>query len=116
MTSLNREQLERYRIKVGFYKKFKTKKKRKAKAKKRTKKKVELQSEFKKRYYAYLKSDEWNTIKLDLYRERGKSCERCGVGKNIQVHHLTYVNVFREHPNDLVLLCGRCHKKEHGIK
>jgi 5-methylcytosine-specific restriction endonuclease McrA len=66
------------------------------------------------KYYQYLASEEWAQIKLDLYQLRGKKCEVCDSKQNIQVHHLTYKNVFNEEPEDLILLCKKCHEKEHG--
>jgi 5-methylcytosine-specific restriction endonuclease McrA len=76
-----------------------------------------MNSEFKKKYHKYLKSDEWITIKIDLIEIRGSKCERCGnkrEPKHLQVHHLTYDNIFNEEPEDLELICGRCHGVEHG--
>ncbi len=70
---------------------------------------------FKKKYYDYLKSKKWAQIKLDLYELRGKQCEVCESKQNVQVHHLTYKNVFKEESKDLVLLCKVCHRKEHKI-
>ena len=114
-TSLNREQLEAYRIKVGYYDQFKSKKKKKKKCSdKKKKSKRNPETEFQKKYYSYLKSDKWREIRNLLFEERGKCCERCGRMKNIQVHHKTYANIFRESMDDLLILCSICHKKEHG--
>jgi hypothetical protein len=70
----------------------------------------------KKKYYNYLKSNEWKSIRLDLLEIRGEKCERCASVNNLQVHHLTYDNLFNEAPEDLEILCRSCHKKEHNIK
>ncbi len=69
-----------------------------------------------KKYHKYLLSDEWAQIKIDLFEVRGRKCERCGSKSNIQVHHLTYKNIFNEEPEDLEVVCRKCHKLEHGIK
>lgn len=66
-----------------------------------------------KKYLEYLKSVEWANIKLDLLANRGDKCERCGSKKGLQVHHKSYENVFNETPDDLVVLCFRCHQLEH---
>tara|TARA_R110002020_G_scaffold420639_2_gene629784 strand:+ start:215 stop:517 length:303 start_codon:yes stop_codon:yes gene_type:complete len=66
-------------------------------------------------YKEYLKSKEWSEIRLEIIKTR-KKCERCGSKKRLQVHHITYKNIFNEEPNDLELLCSGCHKAEHGIK
>jgi hypothetical protein len=75
----------------------------------------ELSSEHKQRYYEYLASDHWKLVRDGLFYRRGKQCERCGSVSDIQVHHKTYDNVFSEVGDDLEILCGTCHKKEHGI-
>jgi 5-methylcytosine-specific restriction endonuclease McrA len=114
-TSLNREQLERYRIKIGYYDQFKSKKKTRKKNGNKPKP-TKQETEFKKQYQKYLKSEKWKEIKCQLFKERGSACEKCGSGKSLQVHHLHYGNVFRELLEDLQILCKKCHRKEHGIK
>lgn len=72
-----------------------------------------------KKYKAYLKSDEWVQLKIDLLQERGCKCERCNKPRkptSLQVHHITYKRLYDELAADLILLCGGCHMKEHGIK
>lgn len=61
-------------------------------------------------------SDEWASIKLDLFLIRGRKCEICSSEKNIQVHHKTYKNIFNENPEDLVVVCNNCHVKLHDKK
>jgi len=67
------------------------------------------------KYHKYLRSEEWAKIKTDLIILNDGKCEECGSRKNLQVHHLTYKNLFHEEPGDLVLLCGKCHMAVHGI-
>ena len=101
-----------------YYKFLKRNKKKyidKPKKKKKHKKKKTALEKYKEKYYTYLKSNEWLQIKLDLYELRGKQCEVCESKRNVQVHHLTYKNVFNEEPEDLILLCRKCHEKEHDI-
>ena len=71
---------------------------------------------WKRKYKKYLLSDEWAQLKIDLFDHRGRECERCGSDKYLQVHHLSYKNIFNEEPEDLEILCKSCHKKEHNIK
>lgn len=66
------------------------------------------------KYKAYLKSDEWAQLKIDLFNHRGRSCERCSSKSSLAVHHLTYDNIYNEEPEDLIILCGLCHAKTHG--
>ncbi len=92
--------------------KFKRKKKRR---KKKKKPKHDPKSAWKTKYYAYLKSDEWAKIRIEILNDR-KCCERCGSKNKLVVHHKNYDNVFHEDPEDLELLCTDCHESEHKIK
>lgn len=68
------------------------------------------------KYYEYLKSDEWATMKIELISIRGQRCEVCGEEKPINLlhmHHLTYKRLFNEEPEDLQLLCAYHHWEEH---
>ena len=45
-------------------------------------------------------------------------CEGCGgmfARRDVEIHHVTYVRIYYERPNDLEVLCGKCHKARHGI-
>lgn len=66
-----------------------------------------------KEYNKYLLSIEWANVRIELFNSRGKKCEKCSSKKRIEVHHLTYENIFHEEPKDLIILCNECHKKEH---
>lgn len=47
---------------------------------------------------------------------RGHRCEICGRAYNLNVHHLTYDRVGGdEEPDDLIILCKKCHMSEHGL-
>lgn len=67
-------------------------------------------------YYAHLMSQRWrDTREIKLEQTDGR-CEKCGKRKqHMNVHHLTYENVYNERLEDLQVLCRRCHKDEHGI-
>ena len=67
-----------------------------------------------KKYKEYLLSNEWIKIRADLITIYG-GCELCDSTRSLQVHHLTYKNLFFEEPEDLILLCARCHMVEHGL-
>jgi len=92
---------------------FKKKKKKKPKKGNRKKKSKGLDVN---KYREYLKSKEWSEIRNDIYQIRGKKCECCGSVNDLHVHHLHYKNIFKEEPEDLVLLCADCHNEEHGYK
>ena len=34
----------------------------------------------------------------------------------LEVHHLTYERIGREHPDDLIVLCPPCHARIHGLE
>jgi C4-type Zn-finger protein len=68
-----------------------------------------------KEYQKYLNSKEWLEIRIDILTTRPQ-CERCGSGKKLEVHHLTYKRIFKEEPSDLEVLCSGCHYKEHEKK
>ena len=68
-------------------------------------------------YYEYLVSPWWTARKAAVIRYRGYRCQRCGLkpSNGLQLHHRTYVRLFRELPEDLELLCVDCHRREHGL-
>ena len=69
-----------------------------------------------KRYRKYLRSDKWKHVRnARLVRDKCR-CQSCGIQSNLEVHHLTYKNVFKEHMNDLTTLCEKCHKQVHRKK
>jgi len=68
----------------------------------------------KKAYRKYLESEAWIKLRCDIITIRGDRCERCG-RRGIHVHHLSYKNIGHEEPEDVILLCGTCHQKEHGL-
>lgn len=66
-------------------------------------------------YYrnVYLKSSEWKhkrELIMDFYNWK---CQRCN-NDAIDLHHLTYDNIFKEKFEDLIPLCRSCHEKEHN--
>lgn len=70
------------------------------------------------KYYQYIKSKEWFDLKIDILQKRGCYCEKCKKRKYpaaLQLHHLTYERLFKEEPQDLMLVCKKCHEKEHGL-
>jgi 5-methylcytosine-specific restriction endonuclease McrA len=74
---------------------------------------VKVQKVHKKQYEEYLKTTKWRNKREELFSLRGKKCEVCGSEKLIQVHHLTYKNIFNEPLEDLKVLCKNCHTEAH---
>ena len=72
----------------------------------------------KKKYYSYLESKEWLTIRVELLYTRGCKCEKCKKDfepHKLQIHHITYDRLYNELPSDLLVVCGRCHMEIHNI-
>ena len=70
-------------------------------------------------YNKYLQSKEWQQLKQKLIDKRGRTCQCCGkdlTNQTVDVHHLTYKNIFREKEEDLQLVCRPCHTVLHPEK
>jgi 5-methylcytosine-specific restriction endonuclease McrA len=63
------------------------------------------------KYHTYIKSKTWEYRKNKYF---GKT-RRCSICKSTgsHVHHKTYTRLGKETKQDLVLLCGACHKAFH---
>jgi hypothetical protein len=63
----------------------------------------------------YLKSDHWKAVRGRALLRAGGYCAGCRRQmRHLEVHHLTYRNLGQEKESDLMVLCHRCHEKEHG--
>lgn len=70
-----------------------------------------------KEYREYLKSDAWQQKRAMMFGLRGRKCEKCdATDVTLQIHHLTYANIFNEPPEDLQIVCIECHEKIHNKK
>jgi hypothetical protein len=66
-------------------------------------------------YADYLKSDHWKAFRKRYMKSgRPRLCLACGHGR-IQLHHLTYNRIGNERLEDLIPLCGDCHRKVHAF-
>lgn len=68
------------------------------------------------RYETYLNSWIWAEFRKKILDARGLMCERCGASAPaaaLHVHHLTYIRMGKELPEDVKLLCVPCHKLMH---
>jgi len=59
----------------------------------------------------YYKSEEWRQQKIFALHRANNRCEWCGLSHSLELHHLTYDNLYNEKPKDLIILCKDCHKK-----
>ena len=64
-------------------------------------------------YYGYISSEVWREKRMQRLRLDGFQCQKCGTGKNLRVHHITYENFGHEPMEDLITLCDNCHSKVH---
>ena len=68
-------------------------------------------------YDDYLRTSEWRDRRRLAIAAADHRCESCGTYTDpLHVHHLTYERRGNEHPDDLMVLCPRCHMAAHGIE
>lgn len=70
-------------------------------------------------YDEYLKSDAWYNKRQEVFKMKGKACQKCSNTKGLHVHHSTYKNLFKENLYELFVLCNKCHEefhKQYGTK
>jgi len=64
----------------------------------------------------YLHTSHWREFSKWICHKRRYTCERCHKKKKrheLNVHHLSYVNLMKESEYDVKLLCIQCHREEH---
>jgi 5-methylcytosine-specific restriction endonuclease McrA len=67
-------------------------------------------------YRRYLKTEHWKAKKAEALARAGHKCQLCGKPlAPLNVHHNTYTNLGDEKPEDLVVICRKCHKRHHRI-
>ena len=66
-------------------------------------------------YKEYLNSEHWITFRRSIYSKRNR-CQRCGITKTLNIHHITYKNLGKETNDDVLVLCNFCHFKGHQKK
>lgn len=68
------------------------------------------------RYSAYMHSDHWLRLRATSITEHGYRCEVCHQRRFINCHHLTYRDPLEScTPDDIMILCQRCHNLAHKI-
>lgn len=65
--------------------------------------------ELTKQYREYLGSLQWHFTREAALSRAQHKCQRCGKLKDLEVHHKHYGTFGREQPDDLTVLCIRCH-------
>lgn len=63
-------------------------------------------------YVNYLRSDKWKRKRLAKAFQCNFTCERCKsyCKDAFEIHHKTYIRVFKEPLSDLMFLCPNCHR------
>nr|BDD44986.1 hypothetical protein 7 [Spirochaetaceae bacterium] len=64
-------------------------------------------------YQEYLESDKWKARRERALERAGQKCQVCASIEKLEVHHNSYENLGNEKDEDLVVLCGRCHRLHH---
>lgn len=65
-------------------------------------------------YKAYLLTKDWADRRTAVFQRDNYLCQGCRINRAVQVHHLTYKNIFREPLFDLVAICKSCHDQLHA--
>ncbi len=67
-------------------------------------------------YKSYIVSEKWQKKRVEYfikYKFRCQCCKKDFIDKELCLHHHTYARVWKERPNDLVVVCKWCHHKIH---
>jgi hypothetical protein len=65
-------------------------------------------------YHVYLISRHWRIARAKAIALAGSRCSVCGDKRHLNVHHITYDNLWHEYANDVAVLCNTCHNMLHG--
>ena len=65
-------------------------------------------------YQNYLKSNHWQNVRRKKHESNKffslDKCAVCDSEKRLEVHHLTYKNLWNENNKTLRIICHRCHE------
>ena len=65
-------------------------------------------------YSEYLQSLHWQLLRKRFYDKRERKCHCCDrVDGQIDLHHITYINLGSERIDQLICLCHECHGLVH---
>lgn len=104
-----------------FYRKLKAKKKAKNKPTPKKKKPKKTQEPKERPFIPYrqqLLDERWKKKREQVLEHKGRKCEMCGATQNLQIHHKRYIYgkyAWEYKMKDLLVVCGCCHQKVHGI-
>lgn len=72
-----------------------------------------LLSLFKNNKSQYMKSEMWQSKRLEVLRRDNHKCVVCNKKDNLDIHHISYENVGNESLDDLVTVCRKHHQLIH---
>lgn len=64
-------------------------------------------------YRTYLTLEHWQRQRKKALDRSGHKCSLCSGTNRLDVHHRTYERLGEEAPEDLTVLCRRCHENFH---
>ena len=70
-------------------------------------------------YNEQLNDERWKAFRDFIFAVRGRRCEACGRLTKLQIHHREYIQnrfAWEYLPNDVMVVCGDCHRYIHKIK
>jgi 5-methylcytosine-specific restriction endonuclease McrA len=68
-------------------------------------------NDFPERYQRHIASSRWKELRLKIIEQRGGKCQRCNSDSlDLELHHLHYRSLGNELPEDVELLCPKCHE------
>lgn len=62
----------------------------------------------------YLRCRWWRDFRSRTIKSRGDMCEECHSREGLRLHHNSYERLFEELPEDVTVLCLKCHRGRHG--
>lgn len=68
------------------------------------------------KYEEYLQTEQFDKLRQTVLLRDHNRCVICGSISELQIHHLTYRNVYHENTQDLITLCRKCHATYHAIE
>lgn len=64
-------------------------------------------------YRQYLQTEHWQNVRNSALKRARFKCQVCCSEQRLQVHHRTYARRGEELPEDLTVLCSKCHGVFH---
>lgn len=74
-------------------------------------------NDFPDRYHKHVSSAQWSNLKRRVIEQRGNQCEHCGQeNASLALHHVHYRSLGSEQPEDVELLCRKCHTEADNAR